>query len=93
MPILGCQRSSRGITRSFHLSPLALQTERNLEIGTQLCTGRSGQQMGFRMFFEGSRVSLFFSPPILLSFFSSSFPKLDWMLIADVFLLFLQITA
>lgn len=64
-PILGCQRSYRGITRSFHLNLPALQIERSLEIGTPRCTERSGQQMGSRMYFEGSRVSLFLPPPIL----------------------------
>lgn len=70
-PILGCRRSYKGTTRSFHLNLQALQTERNLEIGIPQCIGRSGQRMGSRTFFEGSRVSLFLSPPIPSRFFSS----------------------
>lgn len=66
--ILGCRRSSRDTTRLFHLNLLVLQTGRNLETGTLRCTERSGQQTGYHMYFEGSRVSLISSPP---SFFLS----------------------
>jgi len=65
--ILGCRKSSRGTTRSFHLNLPVLQTERNLETGTPRCTERSGQQMGYHTYFEGSRVSLISLPPFFLS--------------------------